>query len=103
MKHAEKRAFVSEIIEILNQEKEQLQTSGFNPEERINALVEKSQVAESAEVNQKKAQAIAMEATTKANDALEVAYNDASAIVELLTGIMGKDNELVRKIKKIRK
>jgi hypothetical protein len=103
MNHLEKSAFVSEIIEILKQEQQLLQEAGFNSNERINALTVKSHAAEQAEVGQKKAQAAAMVATDLANSKLNEAYNDASAVVELITGLLGKDNELVRKIKKIRK
>ncbi|MCG6187449.1 hypothetical protein [Maribellus maritimus] len=98
----EKRDFVSQTIVILQQNEPALTEAGFDPGKRISALKEKQTVADEAEGKQKKAQAAAIKATNESNNALKAAYKDASSIISLIEGLLGKDNELVHKLRQLR-
>lgn len=45
----------------------------------------------------------AQEVTAQAKQTLADAYKDASDCADLISGLLGKDNELVRKMRKFRK
>uniref|UniRef100_UPI00405682A5 hypothetical protein n=1 Tax=Candidatus Electrothrix sp. TaxID=2170559 RepID=UPI00405682A5 len=62
----------------------------------------KKQAADSAEIAQQEAAATAQEATAQANQTLSDAYKDASDFADLISGLLGKDNELVKKMRKFR-
>jgi hypothetical protein len=99
----EKRDFVVFVIQTINDEAVNLTAAGFDPTTRSADLKSKSEAATAAEVAQQKAQAEAMKATKASNEALDAAYEDASAVVSLIEGLLGKDNELVRKLRQFRK
>ncbi|WP_163708301.1 hypothetical protein [Mangrovibacterium lignilyticum] len=98
----EKRDFVVHVITTINNEAATLTAAGFDPTNRATGLKTKSDTAASAEVAQQKAQAEAMKATKASNAALAEAYNDASNVVSLLEGLLGKNNELVHKLHQFR-
>ncbi len=103
MNDAKKRAFVAQIISLVDAEQGALTDKGFNPTERLDGLKVKKQASDSAETAQQEAAAKAQEATTQANQTLADAYKDASDFADLISGLLGKDNELVRKMRKFRK
>ncbi len=99
----EKRDFVVHVYTTLIDETAALQAAGFDPTNRAADVKTKSDTATEAEVAQQKAQADAMKATKVSNEALDAAYKDASSVVSLVEGLLGKDNELVHKLRKFRK
>jgi len=99
----EKRDFVVHVYTTLNDEAASLTAAGFDPTTRAAGVKAKSDTATQAEVAQQKAQAEAMKATKVSNEALDEAYKDASAVVSLVEGLLGKDSELVHKLHKFRK
>jgi multidrug efflux pump subunit AcrA (membrane-fusion protein) len=99
---AEKRDFVAQMIDLLQQSNETLAGKGFDPSAKIETLTNLSRQAETAEASQQQAMADAKKATVEAQKNLEAAYKEASASVELVTGLLGKDNELVSQLRKIR-
>ena len=103
MNDAKKRDFVAQIISLVEAEQEALTDKGFNPTERLDGLKVKKQAADSTEIVQQEAAAKAQEATAQANQALADAYKDASSFADLISGLLGKDNELVKKMRKFRK
>jgi hypothetical protein len=80
-----------------------LTDAGFDPTARIEMLQGKLQTADDAEGEQQKAQAAALDTTKLANETLKLAYDDASAFVNLIEGLLGKDHSLVRKLRQLRK
>ena len=98
----EKRDFVVHVITTLNDEAAALTAAGFDPTERSTGLTAKSEAAAEAEVAQQKAQSVALKATKTSNQALDAAYEDASSVVSLVEGLLGKDNELVHKLHQFR-
>lgn len=99
----ESRDFVSQMIVMVNQNASTLTDAGFDPTARVSALQTKLQTADEAEGEQQKAQAAALDATKLANETLKLAYDDASAFVNLIEGLLGKDNSLVHKLRQLRK
>ena len=99
----ESRDFVSQVIVMVDQNAGMLTDAGFDPATRSDELKAKLQTADDAEGEQQKAQALALDATKHANATLRLAYDDASAFVNLIEGLLGKDNSLVHKLRQLRK
>jgi hypothetical protein len=99
----EKRDFVSQTITTVEQESDTLMAAGFESANRVTQLKNEIEAAEDAEVAQQKAQAAALDATKVAQQTLKVAYDDASAMINLIEGLLGKDNSLVHKLRQLRK
>ena len=99
----ESRAFVSEMIVMVTQNATMLSDAGFDPANRVEILQGKLQAVDQAEGEQQQAQAAAFDATKQANETLKLAYDDASAFVNLIEGLLGKDNSLVHKLRQLRK
>lgn len=99
----ESRDFVSQVIVIVDQNASVLTEAGFDPATRSEQLKGKLQTADEAEGEQQKVQAVALDATKHANATLKLAYDDASAFVSLIEGLLGKDNSLVHKLRQLRK
>ncbi|WP_339138657.1 MAG: hypothetical protein WGN25_10060 [Candidatus Electrothrix sp. GW3-4] len=103
MTEAKKRDFVTQIITLVEENQEVLTDKGFDPTERVDELKNKKTTADTAEIEQQEAAAKAKEATAEANRTLDDAYNDASDFADLISGLLGKDDELVKKMRKFRK
>ena len=102
MKESTKRDFVTQVIELLQDEAEVLASKGYTADNRISELNTSKQACDLAELEQQKAHAAAKEATKAANESLDVAYRQASETIDLLSGLLGKDNEIVKKMRKFR-
>jgi len=100
---SKKRDFVTQMIEILVQNKSKLAEKGFSSESKEAELREKSNVTATSEVKQQEAAAAAKEATLKAQSDLDAAYLAASSMADAVVGLLGKNDELSKKIRKIRK
>jgi aminopeptidase N len=101
--NARQHDFISQMIKILNNHQETLQKDGFESIKHLRELTELQEISENDRQKQVQLQAAALEATHKAQSSLKQAYQKASNMVDLLTGILGKDHEMVRQIKKMRK
>ncbi len=91
------------MLTFLEEEKEVLTSAGFDPSARTETLKAENHEAETSEIAQQTAMAAAKEATQLSVEKLSIAYKDASNIADLISGLLGKDNELVKKIRKFRK
>jgi len=103
LNEARKRDFVSQLIVILEQNSPALSDQGYDPTSKITQLQTKLTAADEAEGKQHEAMAAAKDATKRANETLNDAYTDGSATVDLISGLLGKNNNLVLEIKKLRK
>ncbi|MGF7137951.1 hypothetical protein [Roseimarinus sediminis] len=99
---AGKRDFINQIKKILEENAEPISQAGFDPLPKIEALSSKAAAVEAAEVKQQQAQAAAKDATKLARNTLSEAYKEASETVSLLEGLLGKDHNLIKEIKKMR-
>lgn len=102
MNEAKKRDFVAQIISVVQAEQGGLIEKGFDPTVRLDELKIKKDAADAAETEQQGAAAKAKEATAHANLTLDDAYKGASDFADLISGLLGKDNELVKKMRKFR-
>lgn len=103
LNEAKKRDFISMLIVILEQNGELIADKGFDPTNKIVQLKEELAGADQAEGRQREAVAAAKNATQAATDTLNVAYTNASATVDLVSGLLGKGDNLLLEIKKLRK
>ena len=103
LSEAKKRDFVSQIISLLNEESTKLVDKGFDPSKIIKDLVNKNEASDKAETEQQVMAAKAKDATAFSQKKLDEAYREASNQVDLISGLLGKDNELVKKMRKFRK
>ncbi len=103
LNESKKRDFISLFISILEQNGELLASKGYEPANKISQLKEEIAITDDAEARQALAKASAKNATKAATNALNVAYTDASATVDLVSGLLGKDDNLLIEIKKLRK
>lgn len=99
---AQKLAFVREVSEILNNNAASLVAAGYDPAAKVTELQTQGGAAELAEANQQQAQADAKQATADANTTRDAAYNNASATVDLMSGVLGKDSRIVHELRGIR-
>lgn len=102
MTESKKRDFVSQLIVMIEQNAQLLTAKGFDPTAKIDLLKQVMLAAEEAEARQAEAAAAAKDATKLAQDTLDVAYTEGSATVDLIAGLLGKKNNLVIEIKKLR-
>jgi hypothetical protein len=98
-----KRDFVTQLIEIMELHKQRLIDKEFDPANKIVQLTQEIKDTDVAEAKQSDAVAASKNATQFANDTLNIAYKSASATVDLITGLLGKKDNLVLEIKKLRK
>uniref|UniRef100_UPI0032177DCA hypothetical protein n=1 Tax=uncultured Draconibacterium sp. TaxID=1573823 RepID=UPI0032177DCA len=103
LNESKKRDFVSQLIVIMEQNAQLLNDKGFDPATKITLLKEELGAADDAEGRQSEAMAAAKDATIVANNTLDIAYTDGSATVDLISGLLGKNHNLVLEIKKLRK
>ncbi len=96
------RDFIKQIIILSEDNAQELINNGYNPEERLGALKTKSQNVYQTEMRQTMARVELKNATKESREALTSAYTDASAFVEILTGILGKRHSLILQIRKMR-
>ena len=98
-----KRDFVTQLIVIMEQNAELLIDKGYNPENKLTELKQELTLADEAEGKQAEAMAAAKDATKLSQDTLDIAYVNGSATVDLISGLLGKKDNLLLEIKKLRK
>ncbi len=103
LSEARKRDFINQLLLAMENQTTVLIDTGFDPTTKIAGLRLKSDGADASEVKQQEAMASAKDATKLAQESLDVAYTEASATVELMTGLLGKEHNLIKEIRKMRK
>ena len=103
MTEAFKRDFILQFISIMEENAALITEQGFDPAAKIEELKLLAKTAEEKETLQQNLQAKAKNATVASKEALKEAYNKTSATVELMTGFLGKDNNLIKQIRLMRK
>ena len=98
----QRRAFTRSILEILRDHENELNDAGFNTQTRITQLEQLTQEAEDKEAAQVAAREAHLQATAASRSATKTVYGAASATVELIVGLLGKEHKLVKAIKNLR-
>lgn len=102
LSEAKKRDFVSQMLTLLDNEKEKLVAVGFDPTAKAELIKAAKESADKAEIAQQEALAKAKEATKLSNNQLDVAYKSASDLADLLSGFLGKENDLIKQMRRFR-
>lgn len=97
-----KRDFINQMITLAQEEKTNMIEKGFDPTTKLEEIKAKSEIAIKKEIEQQEASAKAKEATISAQTTLADAYKEASNLADLISGLYGKDNAIVKKIRKFR-
>lgn len=103
LSEARKRDFISQLILTMENRAAEFTAAGYDPTAKLEELKQKSANAEEAEVAQQKAKAAAKDSTVVAKASLKEAYTSASDAVELMAGLLGKNHNLIKEIRKMRK
>ena len=103
MTESKKRDFVNQLITIMEQNAELLTEKGYDPKNKINQLKQEMTAADAAEARQSDAMAAAKDATKLSQETLQTVYESGSATVDLISGLLGKKDNLLLEIKKLRK
>jgi hypothetical protein len=99
---ADQRAFSHQVLEVLRQNSAKLSAAGFDTSGRAGALEAKTDAAETREAEQLQAKEALLRATVASTTSTQEAYDLASATVNLIEGILGKDDPLVRLLRGLR-
>lgn len=102
LNESKKRDFVTQLIVIIKQNAQLLIDEGFDPAAKITELEAEIKTADEAEGKQTDAKVAAKDATKLSKQTLKTAYTNGSATVELITGLLGKNHNLVKEIRKLR-
>lgn len=100
---SKKRDFITQLIVIIEQNAPLLTNKGFDPTGKLSQLKAEKISVDLTEAGQREAMAAAKTATQLALDTLDAAYTDASATVDLVSGLLGKNDNLLIEIRKLRK
>ena len=100
---SKKRDFVTQLITIIEQNAQLLTDKSFDPKNKIEQLKQEMTAADEAEAKQAEAMAAAKDATKLSQEKLQTAYERGSATVDLISGLLGKKDNLLLEIKKLRK
>ena len=103
LNEAQSRDFVAQIISLLNEESAQLIEKGFDPSNKLSDLIALKELSDKAETNQQVVAADTKVATALSQEKLDEAYREASNLVDVISGLLGKESELVKKMRKFRK
>lgn len=97
------RDFVSQFILLVTNNSEELIAAGYDLAELLAKLQQELDGANAAEAAQSDAEIAAKNATIAAQETLAQAYISTSNAVELVAGLLGKNHNLVKEIRKLRK
>lgn len=103
MNESKKRDFIGQMIGVIESNQTSLTGAGFDPATKLADLKTKYTSAQAAEVGQQEAKAALKNATAAAVETLDTAYKQASNFADLISGIYGKDDAIVKEIRKMRK
>ncbi len=103
LSESRKRDFISQLILLMESKADEFTQAGYDPTNKIEELKGLSDEAQADEAEQQQIQALAKDATQKAQTSLKTAYKEASNMVDLIAGLLGKDHNLVAEIRQMRK
>ncbi len=103
MTEGKKRDFVTQLIVIMEQNAQLLTDKGYDPANKIAQLKQELTTADEAEGKQAEAMAAAKDATKFSQETLDTVYRNGSATVDLISGLLGKKDNLLLEVKKLRK
>ncbi len=103
MKRSQKMDFARLISEFLNGHKDDLLAKSFDATNDIAEITALLTAAIEAEDEQLDAKAVAKQKTAVANSAVKDCYTKASSAFDSIIGALGKDNEHVQELRRLRR
>ncbi len=95
--------FINQLIVVLEDNQHLLIEKGFDPGEKLRILKEKREEMQKSEGEFMQSQIAVRENARKSKKARRDAYTNASSLLDIMSGTLGKKNPLVQEIKNIRK
>jgi len=99
---SEKRAFAHLVAEILADNLARLRELGYDGSARLNELRTKERIAQEKEAAQLAARVALERSTAESVKATDEAYRLASDTVELIVGLVGKNDPLAHRLRNLR-
>lgn len=103
LKQSKQRDFIKQVLVIIGDNQHLMKEKGLDPTAKLALLHEKWEKMETVEGEKLQAKAELKDATRRSGECLKDTYTDASGLVDVFTGLLGKNNELVAELKKLRK
>jgi hypothetical protein len=100
--YAEKLSFATSVVQFLSDNKDSLKETGFDVAKRLSELDQAVKESVKLDSEQEQLKAKLTQATEKAVTSLNNAYTKASSAVDAMVGVMGKETELAKRLRKIR-
>lgn len=100
--YAQKFSFAETVAEIIVQNKQSLIAAGLAADKKLAVMLEKNKKVVIADAKQEKLKSDLKQATEEAVTAVEDSYKLASSNLDAIVGSLGKDNQLSRRLRKIR-
>ena len=98
-----KRDFIAQMLQMIANNRDKLVEAGYNPDDAFRELSEKYLKTTLAATRKAEAMAEYKNAVKESNTILKDAYSLASNLAEILSGLLGKKDNLVLEMRKIRK
>jgi len=98
-----KRDFIRQMIVVVELNQTSLSEAGFDPATNLTELKTKNTKVITAKAEQLEIRAALKDATVEAGSTLDAAYKQASDFANIISGLLGKKNEIVKEIRKMRK
>jgi hypothetical protein len=98
-----KRDFIAQMLQMIANNRDKLTEAGYNPENAYRELLEQYQKATLDAGKKAETLAAYKDAVKISGESLRIAYVNASRLAEILSGLLGKKNNMVLEMRKIRK
>ena len=99
---AKQRDFSRQVLEVLKSKSAELSEAGFDSQARIAELETKSADANTAEAEQRVAEEVKQQKTAASNAKRTELYEQASATVSLMEGLLGRSHQIVHQLRQVR-
>ncbi len=98
----EKLGLIEEVLKFQESNAELLKSAGYDAVARAGSLKQKRDIMVAENEKQERMKAEAKEQTKKVRIAEQDAYTTASGDLDAMAGVLGKDKEISKQIKKLR-
>lgn len=98
-----KRDFIAQMLQFISNNRDKLMEAGYNPDDAFLELSEKYRKTRLDASKKAEALAAYKNAVKLSGASLKDAYMQASGLAEILSGLLGKKDNLVLEMRKIRK
>lgn len=102
LNYSDKISFSKTIAEFMHQNKSQLKELGFNVGNRIVELRDKNEKSVIEDAKQEKMKADLVRQTQISKQSINDAYSDASNVLDVIVGVLGKSTPMAKRLRKLR-